>query len=98
MVVRPSPIHAIEFLNELLLWGMLISVNHHLHISSVTFDRLFTGSDDRFETERSSAWVLSCMGFAHGELSDSPAKKIEAHLPLVFLKRVGYLGFAGLEF
>src|SRR5258708_36366435 len=93
VVMPPSPIQAIQLVNELFLWSMSVSVNHHFHISRVTFDRLFTGSDDCFETERFSSRVLSRMGFAHGELSDGPSEKIVAHLLLVFLKRVGYPGF-----
>lgn len=75
---------------------MSVSFNHPFHISDMAFHGLFAGGDDRFEAERFASRVLSCVGFAYGELSDGPAKKIEAYVPLVFLERVGDSGFTGL--
>ena len=72
MVVRPPPIHSIELLDELFLWGMPVSFNHHLHRSEMTFHRLFARDDDRFEAEWLASRVLSCVGFPNWELSDSP--------------------------
>lgn len=84
--------------NELFLWGMPVSDDDHLHIRQMTFHRLFARSDDLFETKWLASRVLSRVGFAHWELSDGPAQKIEAHLPLILLKSMGDFRFAGLEF
>jgi hypothetical protein len=64
----------------------------------VTFDGLFTGDDNRFESKWFASCVLSRVGFSYRKLSDGPSKKIKSHLSLVELEGVGEFGFAGFQF
>ena len=91
----PSPIYPVQLVYELFLRSMPVSFNHHFHSREMAFHRLFAGCDDGFVTEWLASRVLSGVRLAYQKLSDGSPQKIEAHLPLIFLKRVGNSGFAG---
>ncbi len=77
---------------------MLVSVDDHLHVSLMPFHSFFTGPDDRFETKWFASRVLSRVGLAHRELSDSPPQKVEAHMTLIFPQGMGNFRLAGFKF
>ncbi len=80
------------------MWGVPVPFNHYLHISQMTFDSLFAGSNDCFVTKRFASWVLSGVRFAYRELSDGPSQKIEAHMTLVVPEGMGNFRLTGFEF
>lgn len=96
MVIGPSPVDSVELLYELFLGGVPVSFDHSPHVSSVAFDCLVAGMDDRFKTKRVTSWIRPSVSFAHRKLADSPAQKIEPQVPLIVMERMGDAGFTGL--
>src|SRR3990172_5170125 len=98
VVPCPAPDHRVDMGNQRRLWCCFVTAYYSLKRLRVPTYGFYAGLDDGLEPEQPGRVPapsrLSRVRFAHGVLAHVKPEKVEAHLPLVLVERVGYSGLA----
>jgi len=90
MVVRPAPDARVECGDECGLIAPALGADEFFHLFQVTLLRFAAGFDEDFVAP------LAVM-FANRELPDGEAEKVKTCAAIVFVERVGDVGFGGFQ-
>jgi hypothetical protein len=96
-VSRPACNDRPEGLDQGLLAGAAIPLDHGARASEVTLLRFPAGFDQRFKAEGLAHTILAAPKAANGILANIETEKIASHLVLVGMQGMGDAGFAELE-
>jgi hypothetical protein len=94
IVIGPSMDHLVQFFNELSLGNVGMLFDELFQFLDMPLHCLLTWGDNGFEAKRIAPSICPGVGLSDRKLSDGPAKKIKPYPPVMWVERVGNLGFA----